>query len=106
MKECNGLILHKLLTKVFVTMVKDLVEQYFIHLKFDGVVFLFDNLSRDEYKGDSFVVVNRNYKKMSSKLLSCIQSQLDKLFNGFVTVWLDKDQMVHAVFQSQLFLSD
>ena len=43
---------------------------------------------------------------MSSKLLSCIQSQLDKLFNGFVTVWLDKDQMVHAVFQSQLFLSD
>ena len=35
---------------------------------------------------------------MSSKLFSCIQYRLDKLFPDFITVWLDKDLMVHAPF--------
>ena len=43
---------------------------------------------------------------MSSKLLGCIQYQLDKLFRYFITVWIDIDCMVHAVFDSKLFLSD
>ena len=43
---------------------------------------------------------------MSRKLLDYIQSQLDKLFSDFITVWLDKDRMVHAVFDRKLFLSD
>ena len=43
---------------------------------------------------------------MSSKLLGCIQYQLDKLFRYFITVWIDIDFMVHAVFDSKLFLSD
>ena len=43
---------------------------------------------------------------MSRKLLDYIQSQLDKLFSDFITVWLDKDRMVHVVFDRKLFLSD
>ena len=43
---------------------------------------------------------------MSSKLLGCIQYRLDKLFPYFISVWLDKDRMAHAVFDSKLFLSD
>ena len=43
---------------------------------------------------------------MSRKLLDYIQSQLDKLFSHFITVWLVKDCMVHAVFDRKLFLSD
>ena len=43
---------------------------------------------------------------MSSKLLGCIQYRLDKLFPHFISVWLDKDRMAHAVFDSKLFLSD
>ena len=43
---------------------------------------------------------------MSSKLLGCIQSRLDKLFPRFITVYLDKDRMVHTVFDSKLFLSE
>ena len=42
---------------------------------------------------------------MSSKLVGCIQCRLDKLFPHFITVWLDKGCMVHAVFDSKLFLS-
>ena len=38
---------------------------------------------------------------MSTKLLGCIQSWLDKLFPC-----LEKDRMVHAVFNSKLFLSN
>ena len=43
---------------------------------------------------------------MTSKFLGCIQSQLDKLFPHFITVWIDKNRMVRAVFDSKLFLSD
>ena len=43
---------------------------------------------------------------MSSKLFGCVQYRLDKLFPDFITVWLDKDRMVHAVFDSKLSLSD
>ena len=39
-------------------MVKELVQQFFIHLMFDGVVFLLENLLSNENNGDSFVVVN------------------------------------------------
>ena len=53
MKGCDGIILRKSLTKLFLSMVKELVKQFFIHLRFEGV----------EYKGDSFVVVNKKFKK-------------------------------------------
>ena len=43
---------------------------------------------------------------MSSKLLGCIQYWLDKLFPDFITVWLDKNRMVHSVFDSKSFLSN
>ena len=43
---------------------------------------------------------------MSSRLLGCIQFQLDKLFPDFITIWLDRDHMVHVVFSIKLFLSD
>ena len=43
---------------------------------------------------------------MSRKLLGCIQFQLDKLFPDFITIWLDRDRMVHAGFNGKLFLSD
>ena len=64
MKECDGIILHKSLTKLFVHMVKELVKQFFIHLRFEGVVFLFENLLSNKYKCDSFVVVNKKFKKV------------------------------------------
>ena len=77
MKGCDGIILRKSLTKLFVSMVKELVKQFFIHLRSEGVVFLFENLLSNEYKRDPFVVVNKklkkNNKKKSSKLLRCIQ---------------------------------
>ena len=63
MKECDGIILRKSLTKLFVSMVKELVKQFFIHLRLDGVVFLFEN----EYKGVSFVVVNKKFKKKKNE---------------------------------------
>ena len=63
MKGCDGIILRKSLTKLFLSMVKELVKQFFIHLRFEGVVFLFENVLSNEYKGDSFVVVNKKFKK-------------------------------------------
>ena len=70
-------------------------------------MFLFENLLSNEYKGNYFVIADKKiFKKLSSKLLGCIQSRLDKLFPRFITVYLDKDRMVHAVFDNKLFLSD
>ena len=43
---------------------------------------------------------------MNSKLLGCIQSWLDKSFPHFITVWLNKNRMVDAIFHSKLFLTD
>ena len=49
------------LTKLFVSMVKELIKQFFIRLRFEGVVF------SNEYKGNSFVVVNKKLKKEKGK---------------------------------------
>ena len=85
MKGCDGIILPKPLTKLFVSIVKKLVKQFFIHPRFERVVFPGLNVLplSNEYMGDSFVVVIKKFLKMSSKLLGCIQYRLDKLFPGF-----------------------
>ena len=58
---CDGVMLRKSLTKLFVSMVKGLIKQFFIRLRFEGVVF------SNEYKGNSFVVVNKKLKKEKGK---------------------------------------
>ena len=76
MKGCHGIILRKSLTKLFVSVVKELVKQFFIHLRFEGVVFLFENLLSNEYMGYPFFFLNKKLKKKKkkkSKLLGCIQ---------------------------------
>ena len=71
------------------------------------VLFLFENLLSNEYKGDSFVVVNKKSKKKKiyiyKQLIAWFYSIL---FPHFITTYLGKDHMVHAVFGSKLFLSD
>ena len=61
MKGCDGIILRKSLTKLFVSMIKEFVKQFFIHLRFKSVVFLFESLLSNEYRGDSFVVANKKF---------------------------------------------
>ena len=80
--ECNGLLLCKSLAKVFVSVVKELVKQFFVHLKLEGAIFYLITFL--------LMSINKNFKKMSSKLLSCIRSRFDHLITGFHTVWLEK----------------
>ena len=64
---------------------------------------MFENLLSNEYKGDSFVVVNKKLKKKYKQLIAWLYSIP---FPHFIITWLGKDHMVHAVFGSKLFLPD
>ena len=93
-KVCDVIILCKYLTKLFVFMVKELGSFLSTSdLKCCLFVweFLISKLS-NEYKRDSFVVLNKKFLKMSTKLLGCIQSWVDKLFPC-----LEKDRMPFSI---------
>ena len=87
--------LHDVYVCLIVSIVKALCKQYIKHFSCNGFLIIFNNLSTNEVN-DLFKVITK--KKMSSKLLGCLQYRLNKVVHqNLVTVWQDTSFRIHTV---------
>ena len=81
-----------------------LCKQYIKHFFYQGFLNIFGKLLPNEVN-DSFKVITN--KKMSSKLLGCLQYTLTKVVHqNLVIVWQDTSFRIHAPFYGDKFLND
>ena len=79
--------LHDVYDCLIASIVKTLFKQYIKHFSYQDFLNIFDKLSPNEVN-DSFKVITN--KKISSKLLDCLQYRLNKVVHqNLVTVWQD-----------------